>query len=130
MAKALSVPVSANRFARIAGCTGRQVIQPLRTRSNGPPILLGIEQTLNLLRMSLFPPTGQSFAPDQINPAPPTILKPDALHNPEHLNFALRGCLASTLCYFLFNAVFWPGLNTSLFTCVVTAITSIGSSRQ
>ena len=34
------------------------------------------------------------------------------------------------LCYFIFNAVFWPGLNTSLFTCVVTAVTSIGSSRQ
>lgn len=83
-----------------------------------------------MLRMSLSPAPGQSFALDQINPAPPTILKPDAFHNPEHLNFALRGCLAATLCYFLFNAVFWPGLNTSLFTCVVTAITSIGSSRQ
>jgi multidrug resistance protein MdtO len=80
--------------------------------------------------MSLSPAPGQSFSVDQINPAPPTILKPDAFHNPEHLNFALRGCLASTLCYFIFNAVFWPGLNTSLFTCVVTAVTSIGSSRQ
>jgi multidrug resistance protein MdtO len=109
---------------------GKQAIQPLRTPSDGPLILLGLEQTLDLLRMSLSPAPGQSFALDQINPAPPTILKPDAFHNPEHLNFALRGCLASTLCYFLFNAVFWPGLNTSLFTCVVTAVTSIGSSRQ
>jgi multidrug resistance protein MdtO len=109
---------------------GKQVIQPLRTPSGGPLILLGLEQTLDLLRMSLSPAPGQSFTLDQINPAPPTILKPDAFHNPEHLNFALRGCLASTLCYFLFNAVFWPGLNTSLFTCVVTAVTSIGASRQ
>jgi multidrug resistance protein MdtO len=93
-------------------------------------ILLGLEQTLELLRMSLSPAPGQSFTLDETSPAPPTLLKPDAFHNPEHLNFALRGCLASTLCYFLFNAVFWPGLNTSLFTCVVTAITSIGSSRQ
>jgi multidrug resistance protein MdtO len=80
--------------------------------------------------MSLSPAPGQSFTLDQIHPASPTILKPDAFRNPEHLNFALRGCLASTLCYFLFNAIFWPGLNTSLFTCVVTAVTSIGSSRQ
>jgi multidrug resistance protein MdtO len=109
---------------------GKQVIQPLRTHSDGPLILLGLEQTLDLLRMSLFPAPGQSFALDQINPARPTILKPDAFRNPEHLHFALRGCLASTLCYFLFNAVFWPGLNSSLFTCVVTAVTSIGSSRQ
>jgi multidrug resistance protein MdtO len=107
-----------------------QVVQPLRTPSDGPLILQGLEQTVDLLRMSLSPAPGQSFALDQINPAPPTILKPDAFRNPEHLNFALRGCLASILCYFIFNAVFWPGLNTSLFTCVVTAITSIGSSRQ
>jgi multidrug resistance protein MdtO len=109
---------------------GRQAIQPLRTPSDGPLILMGLEQTLNLLRISLSPSLGQSFALDKINPAPPAILKPDAFHNPGHLNFALRGCLASTLCYFTFNAVFWPGLNTSLFTCVVTAVTSIGSSRQ
>ncbi len=107
-----------------------QVIQPLRSPSDGPLILVGLEQTLNLLRISLSPALGQSFALDQINPASPTMLKPDAFHNPEHLNFALRGCLAATLCSFIFNAVFWPGLNTSLFTCVVTAVTSIGSSRQ
>jgi multidrug resistance protein MdtO len=115
---------------KIRARNGGQAIQPLRTPSDGPLILLGLEQTLELLRMSLSPAPGQSFPLDQINPAPPTILKPDAFHNPEHLNFALRGCLASILCYFLFNAVFWPGLNTSLFTCVVTAVTSIGTSRQ
>jgi multidrug resistance protein MdtO len=105
-------------------------IQSLRTPSDGPLILLGLEQTLDLLSMSLSPAPGQSFTLDQIYPAPPTLLKPDAFRNPEHLKFALRGCLASTLCYFLFNAIFWPGLNSSLFTCVVTAVTSIGSSRQ
>jgi multidrug resistance protein MdtO len=115
---------------KICARNDRQVIQPLRTNPDGPLILLGLEQTLDLLRMSLFPAPGQSFPLDRINPTPPTILKPDAFRNPEHLHFALRGCLASVLCYFLFNAVFWPGLNTSLFTCVVTAATSIGSSRQ
>jgi multidrug resistance protein MdtO len=115
---------------KIRGRNGEQAIQPLRTPSDGPLMLLSLEQTLELLRMTLFPAPGQSFTIDQINPAPPSMFKPDAFHNPEHLNFALRGCLASTLCYFLFNAVFWPGLNSSLFTCVVTAVTSIGSSRQ
>jgi multidrug resistance protein MdtO len=109
---------------------GKQVIQPLITPSDGPLILLGLEQTLHMLRVTLSPGHGVSFALDQINPAPPGLLKPDAFRNPEHLNFALRGCLAATLCYFLFNAVFWPGLNSSLFTCVVTAVTSIGASRQ
>jgi multidrug resistance protein MdtO len=115
---------------KIRARNGKEVIQPLKTPSGGPPILLGLEQTLDLLRMSLTPAPGQSFALDQIYPAPPALLKPDAFRNPEHLNFALRGCLASVLCYFVFNAVFWRGLNTSLFTCVVTAVTSIGTSRQ
>jgi len=115
---------------KIRARNGGQAIQPLRTPSGGPLILLGLEQTLDLLRMSLSPTPGQLFALDKIYPAPPALLKPDAFRNPEHLNFALRGCLASTLCYFLLNAVFWPGLNSSLFTCVVTAVTSIGSSRQ
>jgi multidrug resistance protein MdtO len=115
---------------KIRDSNDKQVILPLKAPSDGPLILLGLEQTVDLLSMSLSPTPGQSFTVDQINPAPPTLLKPDAFHNPEHLNFALRGCLAATLCYFIFNAIFWPGLNTSLFTCVVTAITSIGSSRQ
>jgi multidrug resistance protein MdtO len=115
---------------KIRSRNGNHVIQPLKIPSDAPLILLGLEQTLDLLRMSLSPAPGQSLALDEVYPAPATILKPDAFHNPEHLNFALRGCLASTLCYFVFNAVFWPGLNTSLFTCVVTAVTSIGSSRQ
>jgi multidrug resistance protein MdtO len=109
---------------------GGQAIPPLKMPPDAPLILRGLQQTLDLLCMSLSPAPGQSFTLDQTNPAPPTILKPDAFHNPGHLNFALRGCLAATICYFVFNAVFWPGLNTSLFTCVVTAITSIGSSRQ
>jgi multidrug resistance protein MdtO len=108
----------------------KQVVQPLRTTSEGPLILLGLEQTVDMLRMSLSPGPGQSFSLDQINPAPPTVLKPDLFFNPEHLHFALRGSLACVLCYFLFNAISWPGLNTSLFTCVVTAVTSIGFSRQ
>jgi multidrug resistance protein MdtO len=109
---------------------GQQLIPPLKIRSDGPLILVSLEQTLDLLGRSLSPAPGHSFVLEQAYPAPATFLKPDAFHNPEHLNFALRGCLAATLCYFIFNAVFWPGLNTSLFTCVVTAVTSIGSSRQ
>jgi multidrug resistance protein MdtO len=115
---------------KIHAPNGKQAIQPLRTPSDGPLILLGLEQTLHMLRVALSPAHGVSFALDRINPAPPGLLKSDAFRNPEHLNFALRGCLAATLSYFIFNAVFWPGLNSALFTCVVTAVTSIGASRQ
>ena len=98
--------------------------------TEGPLILLSLEQTMDLLRMSILHQPVQSFSPDRDDPSRIPILKPDAFSNPEHLRFALRGCLASVLCYFIFNAVFWQGLSTSLFTCVVTALTSIGTSRQ
>lgn len=54
----------------------------------------------------------------------------DAFCNPEHLHFAVKGCLTSMCCYILYTAVDWPGLSTSMATCVITALSTIGSSRQ
>jgi multidrug resistance protein MdtO len=59
-----------------------------------------------------------------------TLFVPDALQNPEYQRFALAGCLAATLCYILYNALDWPGINTSVLTCIVTALSTIGSSLQ
>jgi multidrug resistance protein MdtO len=108
----------------------RETWESIPCPTEGPLILLSLEQTMDMLRMSVLREPVQSFSPDRDDPSRIPILKPDAFSNPEHLRFALRGCLASVLCYFIFNAVFWQGLNTSLFTCVVTALTSIGTSRQ
>jgi multidrug resistance protein MdtO len=54
----------------------------------------------------------------------------DAFTNPEHVKFALSGCLAGMLCYVLYVVLAWPGLATSVTTCVLTALSNIGSSRQ
>ena len=59
-----------------------------------------------------------------------TIIAPDALANPEHLQFALKGCLAASVCYLLYNLVAWPGISTAVTTCLLTALTTIGSSHQ
>ena len=61
---------------------------------------------------------------------PSAILVPDAFTNREHLTFALRGCLAASLCYVIYNGIDWPGINTSVATCIITALATIGSSRQ
>jgi multidrug resistance protein MdtO len=53
-----------------------------------------------------------------------------ALSTNENLKFALRGCLATTLCYLTYNALAWPDISTSVTTCFVTAMTTIGASRQ
>ncbi len=61
---------------------------------------------------------------------PREIFSPDAFSNREHLVFALRGCLATTLCYVVYNGIDWPGINTSVATCIITALGTVGSSRQ
>ncbi|HTZ90520.1 MAG TPA: FUSC family protein [Alloacidobacterium sp.] len=58
------------------------------------------------------------------------FLLPDAFTNPDHLRFALSGCLAGTLCYVVYVALSWPGLSTAVLTCVLTALSTIGASRQ
>ena len=54
----------------------------------------------------------------------------DALTNPEHVRFALSGTMAAMACYLLYVGLDWPGLSTSVTTCVLTALTNIGASRQ
>ena len=55
---------------------------------------------------------------------------PDAFSNPEHLRYILGGTAASMLCYIFYVSLDWPNLSTSVTTCVLTALTTIGSSRQ
>ncbi|MBV8052494.1 MAG: FUSC family protein, partial [Acidobacteriaceae bacterium] len=43
---------------------------------------------------------------------------------------ALRGCLAASACYIIYNAIAWPGISTAVTTCFFTALSTVGSSRQ
>ncbi len=55
----------------------------------------------------------------------------DAFGNPEHLKFALKGCLAVSTCYVIYNAIDWPGMGVPvMLTCFFTAVSTIGTSRQ
>ena len=71
---------------------------------------------------------GAQYAPRQVWWR--TLFVPDAFQNPEHLRFAFAGCLAASICYILYNALDWPGINTSVLTCIVTALGTIGTSLQ
>jgi multidrug resistance protein MdtO len=55
----------------------------------------------------------------------------DAFVNPEHLRFALKGCFAASACYVIYNAIDWPGMAIPvMLTCFLTAVSTIGTSRQ
>jgi multidrug resistance protein MdtO len=73
----------------------------------------------------------QMFIPAPLDEEEPVrILVGDAFSNPAHVQFALRGTLAAMACYITYMALDWPGLSTSVLTCFITALSTVGSSRQ
>jgi multidrug resistance protein MdtO len=59
------------------------------------------------------------------------VFLPDAFENPEYQRFAFAGCMAASACYVLYNALDWPGIGqTSVLTCIVTALSTVGTSLQ
>ena len=60
----------------------------------------------------------------------PRLLLPDAVTNPEYVQFAVKGALAALICYVLFVGFDYPGIYTSVITCFVVSLSTIGSSNQ
>jgi multidrug resistance protein MdtO len=109
-------------------------IQMLATSSpSGIPLLPEMERTANLiLRVFAGSESVHAYFPSMLDEAEPAdgFFKRDAFQNPAHIHFALRGCLAATLCYFTYEILNWPGIATSVTTCVLTALSNLGTSRQ
>jgi multidrug resistance protein MdtO len=61
---------------------------------------------------------------------PKRIFAWDTRSNAEHMKFALKGCLTASLCYLIYTGIDWPGISTSVTTCFLTALSTIGTSRQ
>ena len=96
------------------------------------PFLASMESTVALIPKAFA--RGESadhliHAPLDEGP-PARMLVADAFSNPAHVQFALRGTLAAVVCYIAYTAFDWPGLSTSVITCFITALSTIGSSRQ
>ena len=60
----------------------------------------------------------------------PRLLVPDATTNPEYWQFAVKGTVAALICYVLFVGFDYPGIYTSVITCFVVSLSTIGSSNQ
>jgi multidrug resistance protein MdtO len=100
--------------------------------SAGTPLLSEIESMVALMPAIFSDENSVDPALEPLEDAPDTIriFIPDAFSNPEHLRYVLGGTLAAVLCYIFYVSLDWPGLSTSVTTCVLTALTSVGSSRQ
>jgi hypothetical protein len=72
----------------------------------------------------------RSIAEPKSDNSPVRLFARDALSNSDHVKFGLRGCLAASLCYIIYTSLAWPGISTAVVTCILTALTTVGSSRQ
>jgi multidrug resistance protein MdtO len=99
--------------------------------ASGTPLIREMETTASLIS-DVF--TGSqllsAYAPWPSAPSRPNQLRARALLNPEHIKFGLKGCLAASLCYMIYNGLFWPGISTSVTTCLLTALSTVGASHQ
>ena len=97
----------------------------------GVPLLREMEQTVALIPQVFAGSRSlDKYQPVLDNTPQSTLVVPDAFTNPEHLKFALKGCLAASLCYIIYNAIAWPGISTAVTTCLLTGLSTIGASRQ
>jgi multidrug resistance protein MdtO len=105
---------------------------PFKGQPSSLPLLPMMEQTAALIPQAF---TGveslNEFVPAPMDEeAPQRLFVRDAFSNPAYLKFALRGMTAASACYLVYNAVDWRGLSTCIPTCIITALSTIGSSRQ
>jgi multidrug resistance protein MdtO len=97
----------------------------------GVPLLREIEHTVSLIPQAFAASHSIPEYLSLVNDVPRTsLLASDAFVNPDHLRFALKGCLAASICYVIYNAMAWPGISTCVTTCLLTALSTIGSSHQ
>ncbi len=97
----------------------------------GIPLTGEIEKTASLISHAFtsFQSAGIYATLPRVTDRPKKLLAA-ALLKPEHIKFGLRGCLAASLCYVIYNALDWPGISTSVTTCLLTALTTVGASHQ
>ena len=99
--------------------------------SRGVPLLREMEKIVTLIPQAFAGSRSLSeYLPHSDDLPRSKLVVPDAFANPEHLKFALKGCLAAGLCYVIYNSIAWPGISTAVTTCLLTALSTIGASRQ
>jgi len=113
----------------------RRIPHPLQFNSvekaAGVPLLREIEHTVSLVPEAFASSRSSSEYLSPVDDGPrPALLAADAFVNPDHFRFALKGCLAASICYIAYNAMAWPGIDTAVTTCLLTALTTIGASHQ
>jgi Predicted membrane protein len=120
-----------------ASCTALHQSLLVGTTFRHPPILPDVCQDEDTLTRILreMAHAFHAFAEADIVPplSVPTTkhgVVPDAFSNPVYGQFALKNILATMLCYVFYTAVQWPGIHTSMLTCIILALPSLGATSH
>jgi multidrug resistance protein MdtO len=117
----------------LEGKLASQINLSMQDRTSNLAFLSAMERTAALIPHAFSGSKSTSdfsmrAAMDEDLPEP--LITPDVFSNPAHLQFAVRASLAAMACYVTYIALNWPGLKSSIITCLLTAASTIGSSRQ
>ena len=52
----------------------------------------------------------------------------DAWINPSYMHIALKTMLSTYICYTIYTGLSWPGIHTSMLTCIIVAVPGLGAS--
>jgi multidrug resistance protein MdtO len=100
------------------------------TDQDALPPLAEMERAAELMPFT-FP--GREL-PDELKPVSNQdksgLLLPDAFTNPEHIHFAMKGALAGFICYLIFTLSAYPAIYTSVITCILCSLSTVGASLQ
>ena len=53
---------------------------------------------------------------------------PDAWVNPSYMHIALKTMFSTYICYTIYTGLSWPGIHTSMLTCIIVAVPGLGAS--
>jgi multidrug resistance protein MdtO len=99
--------------------------------SSDSPLLIELEHVIGMLSLTLGPGwQGEENLETPLKPTTDSNVSTQGSGNAGDLGFVLRGTLAASLCYVMMNAIAWRGISTCMVTCAMTALSSVGSSRQ
>jgi multidrug resistance protein MdtO len=94
------------------------------------PMLLEMERVLDLVsKASSTEKLPEELKAFPMEPKGGAVL-PDAFSNPSYVQFAIKGALAGFICYLIFTLTAYQGIYTSVVTCIVCSLSTIGASVQ
>jgi len=92
--------------------------------------LTDMERTLDEIALTVPRRAEDSIQPRAVPAEKRSLFLPDVFDNPEYVRFAIKGSLAALICYVVFIGFDYPGIYTSVITCFVVSLSTIGASNQ